>query len=183
MKIALIILTLSLYFVGGCSNIGKSHPRETVAPHLTNNTMSPNNLPKLSLKTDFPTENIESIELSKYRSDSKKVQPELFNLISDPKDINVVVDWVKGIKDENVDLPDKIQALYIILVSYQDQANLNRKPIAYAVDDKGNMYAKAFSMFPDVYMDQFDENKLSALLKKIGKHEWYKVNPLTLINP
>ncbi|UJF33898.1 hypothetical protein [Paenibacillus hexagrammi] len=72
-------------------------------------------------------------------------------------------------------MPQSFKSLYLFIITYKAAVAEPKKCILYLEDEQANKYAKSFSMVPEVFMDQYDEHDIQALVDRIGKDSWYTI--------
>ncbi|MGG3279477.1 hypothetical protein [Paenibacillus solani] len=156
-RMLFIMVLLIVSFMPACSKAGDNKNQET---HNQNPT---------------------TINISLYRTDSTKVQPELINVVGvgDPHLLKQAYDWKKdGIQSIQAALPypDKIDRIYVLQYSYEG-ANPRSEYFMYVTDSEGNNYIKQFE-YNGSYDSYQGSLKKEDILNKIGLDGWKKVSAI-----
>ncbi|CAM3155897.1 hypothetical protein PASE110613_17920 [Paenibacillus sediminis] len=170
----ILSLLLLLYLVG-CSN-----EQTTQIKEIEDKVQTSNQYLEIS---EFNTESLKTVELSLYRTDSIKSQPEMFNMYYEKKDIDEIHEWINQIEHQPTNEFFDIKSLYILQFSYLDdgeQIETHRR-LAYARNQSGKVFVQEITDQKIDY-DQFtDEDYI--LLKERLNYFWYKATQLKVLTP
>ncbi|GAB6989868.1 hypothetical protein [Paenibacillus pini] len=119
------------------------------------------------------------VNVSLFRSDSIKPQPELVDVISDnAKLLETETKEIQNI-DPNANIPtaEQIDSIYYLQFSYEREGVTERsEDYVYVSDMDGNYFIKKFKMVPQYSLDKYNASEKKLLLQNIGYNDW---KPLT----
>lgn len=162
----LIITSMIIFFSWGCSSKEKTKINDQAheAKHE-------------SLVSEFTTENLHSIGVSEYRSDSLpyKAQPEFLVFFSEEEEKDRILHWMETAKNKTDISQAKIRKIYVLQFQYQVREQVvDSKYLAYVEDSNEAYYVKPFEkMVPELSLEKFTEEEIDYILKILGKDNWF----------
>jgi hypothetical protein len=132
---------------------------------------------KVNVESNNSSGDLSLINISLYRSDSHKVQPELIIAESDPLKLNSAEEWTKSGTPEDLPRIKNIEKIY--LIQFQYSVNTTTMSVYYiCVTDKNkNEYLKKIDEKQKTDLDVYDPTLNELILKKVGMNDWLKVTP------
>lgn len=120
------------------------------------------------------------IDVSLYRTESTRAQPELIDIISDTAKLDTVAHQIsEAVPVAKIPGADKIDRLYVLQCSYDSAGKVaHTDSYMYAVAEDQSAYIKPFKLTSGYSVDLFDSEAKSALWHKIGTEGWKAVKPL-----
>ncbi|WP_154665923.1 hypothetical protein [Paenibacillus pinihumi] len=115
-----------------------------------------------------------SVNVSLYRSDSIKPQPELIDVISDAKLLETATKEIQN-ADPNATIPmaEKINSISYLQFSYKTEGiNTRTEDYMYVSDMNGNYFIKRFKMMTQYSFDNYNTSEKELLLQNIGYNDW-----------
>jgi len=125
--------------------------------------------------------NLNLINISLYRSDSHKVQPELIIAESDPSKLSSAEQWTKTGTPESLPPVDSIDRIYIFQFQYSTNTITENVYYMYVTDTNKNQYLKKIDEKLTTDLDSYDSTQNELILKKVGLNEWHKVSPSIIL--
>lgn len=132
-----------------------------------------------SLSLQYPT----LANVSLYRSDSIKPQPELISAQSDAKLLEAAVKEIQAAAPPTtIPAAQKIDAIFYFQFSYETKGSAKAEDYMYVSDIDGNYFIKSFKMMSRYSIDNYDEKEKELLLQDIGYDGWQPLaSPLLII--
>lgn len=134
--------------------------------------------------SSFNTNLLKSVEVSKYRSDSIKSQPELINVYSEQAELEKIKKWVMSASNTTTAVSSPIDSIFLYRFIYQGLNNIEEQKMLIYVKDRNNdvfiHQISADSLSTIGSFDTFHEEDLLTIMSYIGGDGWYKTSELIM---
>jgi hypothetical protein len=121
-----------------------------------------------------PISRLQSVEVSFYKSNSSRGQPELINMYTDksaPEKLKEFSTWTENSKSlVDVDATN-VNSIYFIQLDFDNKTSKYFLCL-YASDKKVYLKQIPFDEVKDVNLDQFDSSQVGHLIELVGKAGW-----------
>ncbi|WP_438350045.1 hypothetical protein ACP8HI_05080 [Paenibacillus sp. FA6] len=120
---------------------------------------------------------ITSVNMSLYRDDSNKPQPELVNVLYSSEELKKIENWLDSGDPAGMPLVHQIQQIWTLQLAYESEGKVIETDYYMVVNDmNGNIYLKRFDMTSAYSLDKYDHSIDSFILKWLGPKGWSKVS-------
>jgi hypothetical protein len=124
-----------------------------------------------------PQGTLTSINISLYRIDSVKPQPELIEVEVDPGTMDSAVKEIKDAEPANLPEITQLEQIYFLQFSYETNGTVVKTEYyMYIIDDRQNHYIKPFELTSDYSVNTYDPIEKDAILRMIGADNWKKLS-------
>ncbi|KOP67363.1 hypothetical protein AMS62_20540 [Bacillus sp. FJAT-18019] len=152
-----------------CSNSGVSH---------TNNDQDQYSI------ISYSNNSLKSVEVSMYRTNSVRGQPELINVYYEQSEIDIIKSWIMHTTKTTTSIPSSTNSVFLYRFIYQGLNNTEeQKILAYVTAHNNDVFIHQISAETLRKLNGFDtfqEKDRSTILSYIGEDDWYKTNELII---
>lgn len=127
------------------------------------------------------TSDLSLINISLYRADSHRVQPELIIAESDPTKINSALKWAQTGNYINIPSVKDINRIYILQFQYSTDTSTENMYYMYVTDKNKNQFLKQINSNQITDLDIYNPSVIDLILMKVGLDEWQNVSPSSLL--
>ncbi|CDN41419.1 Putative uncharacterized protein [Paenibacillus sp. P22] len=122
------------------------------------------------------------INMSLYRSDSAKAQPELILVQSDPDKLAAAGKWIRSGESRALPPAESISKIYGLQFQYPTKTSTESVDYILLTDDQSSYYLKQVEPRQIADLDSFDSEDKESILEKAGKEGWFSVSSPEFFN-
>lgn len=112
--------------------------------------------------------------LSIYRSDSRKVQPELILVESNGTKVQSMYDMIRNAEPETLPAMEEIEKIQVLQLEYENGGKVVKTEHYMYVDTTTGSYIKRFEMEQAYHLDKYTDADKERLILQIGTDKWLK---------
>ncbi|MDR9856192.1 hypothetical protein RJP21_21550 [Paenibacillus sp. VCA1] len=132
----------------------------------------------------YNNNSLKSVEISMYRTNSIRVQPELINVYFEQSEIEKIKSWIMNTTNATTSISSSINSIFLYKFIYQGLNNIEEeKMLVYVIDQNNDVFIHQISadtLRKINSFDTFQEKDRSTILSYIGEDDWYKTNDLIM---
>jgi hypothetical protein len=118
-----------------------------------------------------------TVNVSLYRGDSYKPQPELINVLNSSEELKKIENWLDSGEPVGMPLVHQIQQIYTLQLTYESNGHvIDTDYYMYMNDVNDNIYLKRFDITPAYNVDKYDHTMDSFIMEWLGPDGWSKVS-------
>lgn len=132
----------------------------------------------------YNNNSLKSVEISMYRTNSVRVQPELINVYFEQPEIEKIKNWIMNATNTTTSISSSINSIFLYKFIYQGLNNIEeQKILVYVKDQNNDVFIHQISVDTLRKINSFDtfqEKDRSTIISYIGEDDWYKTNELIM---